>query len=175
MKVVEPGHHVELRRSASGMDSVVFSFPYRADVVDAVRGIPGRRFDWEAKEWWAPRADATAPYIQRVIERHDWLTVAPDVSEWLSRAVVGWVGRVTTGRRDGKGVFLLETVAGELEEPLASLAEEDGPWLRLPFYQGVATELLDQRGARLDPRAQRCASRLQVGQEPAPATLTLIH
>jgi superfamily II DNA or RNA helicase len=175
MKVVEPAHHVELRRSASGMDSVVFAFPYRADVVDAVRGIPGRRFDWEAKEWWAPRADATAPYIQRVIERHDWLSVAPDVSEWLSRAVTGWVGRVTTGRRDGRGAFLLETVAGELEEPLLSLAEPDGPWLRLPFTQEVATELLDARGARLDPRAQRCASRLQVGQEPAPATLTLIH
>ncbi len=175
MKVAEPAHHVELRRSPSGMDSVVFSFPYRADVVDAVRGIPGRRFDWEAKEWWAPRADATAPYVQRVIERHDWLSVAPDVTEWLSRAVTGWVGRVTTGRRDGKGVFLLETVAGELEEPLASLAVQDGPWLRLPFYQGVATELLEQRGARLDPRAQRCASRLQVGQAPAPATLTLIH
>jgi hypothetical protein len=175
MKVVEPGHHVELRRSPSGMESVVFSFPYRADTVDAIRGIPGRRFDWEAKEWWAPRADATAPYVQRVIERHDWLTVAPDVSEWLSRAVAGWVGRVTTGRRDGKGVFLLETVAGDLEEPLASMVEEEGPYLRVPFSQEAAEALLEARGARLDPRAQRCASKLQVGLEPAPATLVLVH
>src|SRR5688572_17262516 len=165
MKVVEPGHHVELRRSVAGMDSVVFAFPYRADVVEAVRGIPGRRFDWETKEWWAPRADATAPYVQRVIERHDWLSVAPEVEEWLSRAVSGWVGRVTTGRREGEGVFLLETVAGELEGLLAEQAEPDGPWLRIPFSQEAAEALLDAKGARLDPRAQRCASRLQVGQK----------
>jgi superfamily II DNA or RNA helicase len=175
MKVVEPGHHVELRRSVTGMESVVFAFPYRAEVVEAVRGIPGRRFDWESKEWWAPRADATAPYVQRVLERHDWLTVAPEVSEWLGRAVTGWVGRVTTGRRDGKGVFLLETVAGELEGIVAEQAESDGPWLRVPFSQEAAEALLDNRGARLDPRAQRCASRLQVGQDPAPASLSLVH
>ena len=30
-------------------------------------------------------------------------------------------------------------------------------------------------GARLDPRALRCATRLQVGLEPAPATLTLVE
>ena len=35
--------------------------------------------------------------------------------------------------------------------------------------------LLDLPGARLDPRALRCATRLQVGLEPAPATLTLVE
>jgi len=175
MQVVEPAHNVEIRRGATGVESVVFSFPYRADVVDVVRGIPGRRFDWEAKEWWAPRADATAPYVQRVLERHGFLTVAPDVEEWLSRAVAGWVGRVTTGRRDGVGVFLLETVAGELEPPLSDLAVPDGGWLKISFSQEAAELLLEQRGARLDARAQRCALRLQVGQTPPPATLVLIQ
>ena len=32
--------------NTQGHDSVVFCFPYRADIVDAVRAIPGRRFDW---------------------------------------------------------------------------------------------------------------------------------
>ena len=50
--------------TTTGTTHVVFAFPYRADIVDAVRAIPGRRFDWEAKEWWAPQADATAPYVQ---------------------------------------------------------------------------------------------------------------
>ena len=95
VRVADPVHNVELRRNAHGHEAVVFAFPYRADIVDAVRAIPGRRFDWQAKEWWAPRVDATAAYVQGVLERFPELDVAPEVSEWLSRAVKGWVGRVT--------------------------------------------------------------------------------
>ncbi len=95
MKAVEAGPNVVLRRDQYGHESVVFAFPYRADVVDAVRAIPGRRFDWEAKEWWAPQADATAPYVKGVLERHPWLVVDDEVELWLARAVTGWVGRVS--------------------------------------------------------------------------------
>ena len=58
MREADPVHNVELRRDRHGHESVVFAFPYRAEIVDAVRAIPGRRFDWDAKEWWAPQADA---------------------------------------------------------------------------------------------------------------------
>jgi SWI/SNF-related matrix-associated actin-dependent regulator of chromatin subfamily A-like protein 1 len=172
MRLVDPAHNVELRRNAQGHDSVVFAFPYRADIVDAVRAIPGRRFDWQAKEWWAPRADATAAYVQGVLERFPELQVAPEVTEWLGRAVKGWVGRVSTARREGRGWFVLDTVAGELPSGLE--AEDRGGRLWLPFTQEVADGLLEVAGARLDPRALRCATRLQVGQEPAPATLALV-
>jgi SWI/SNF-related matrix-associated actin-dependent regulator of chromatin subfamily A-like protein 1 len=160
MRAADPVHNVELRRNAQGHDSVVFAFPYRPDIVDAVRAIPGRRFDWEAKEWWAPRADAVAPFVKGVLERHPGLKVAPDVTEWLSRAVTGWIGRVSAGRLDGAGHFILETIAGELEPPLGAQASERGGRLWLPFTQEVADALLETRGARLDPRALRCASRL---------------
>src|SRR4051794_1981814 len=173
MRLADPVHNVELRRSEHGHDSVVFAFPYRADIVDAVRSIPGRRFDWQAKEWWAPRADATAAYVQGVLERFPELAVAPDVTEWLSRAVKGWVGRVSTARRDGRGWFVVDTVAGEL--PAELVAEERGGRLWLPFSQEGAEELLEVAGARLDPRALRCATRLQGGLTPAPATLALIE
>jgi SWI/SNF-related matrix-associated actin-dependent regulator of chromatin subfamily A-like protein 1 len=175
MRAADPVHNVELRRNSQGHDSVVFAFPYRADIVDAVRAIPGRRFDWEAKEWWAPRADAVAPFVKGVLERHPTLSVAPDVTEWLSRAVTGWIGRVTSGKYDGRGHFILDTIAGELDEPLAELAEERGGRLWLPFTRPVAEGLLEARGARLDPRALRCASRLQVDLDPAPATLSLVE
>ena len=46
------------------------------------------------------------------------------------------------------------------------------PWCP---YCWRAKRLLETKGARLDPRALRCASRLQVGQEPAPATLALVE
>ena len=103
MRVADPVHNVELRLNHHGQESVVFAFPYRADIVDAVRSIPGRRFDWEVKEWWAPRADATAPYVKGVLERFPVLSVSPEVDAWLARAVKGWVGRVTAGKRSGAG------------------------------------------------------------------------
>ena len=154
----------------------MFAFPYRADIVDAVRAIPGRRFDWQAKEWWAPRVDATAAYVQGVLERFPELDVAPEVSEWLSRAVKGWVGRVTTARRAGKGWFVLDGIAGDLPEELSAIAEERGDRRWLPFTLQVAEALLEELpGARLDQRAARCASKLQVGLDPAPATLMLVE
>jgi superfamily II DNA or RNA helicase len=172
---VEPAHNVELRLDRHGHASVVFAFPYRADVVDAVRAIPGRRFDWDAKEWWAAQADATAPYVKGVIERFPSLLVAPDVTEWLAEATSGWVGRVGAARLDGRGAFVLETISGELPDELAETAEDRGGRLWLRFSQTVADALLELRGARLDKRALRCATRLQVGQEPAPASLALIE
>jgi SWI/SNF-related matrix-associated actin-dependent regulator of chromatin subfamily A-like protein 1 len=162
VKVVEDPPNVTLRQDRYGHDHVVFAFQYKPDVVDAVRAIPGRRFDWEAKEWWAPRADATAPYVKGVLERHDWLTASDEVEVWLARAVTGWVGRVTAGRRDGVGAFLLERIAGELPDGLEPVT---------PFSHEAAEAIDALPGARLDQRASRCVQRLLVGDPPPPATL----
>ena len=174
MREADPVHNVELRVDRYGHESVVFAFPYRREVVDEVRAIPGRRFDWEAKEWWALQADQTAPYVKGVIERHPWLKVAPDVERWLAQATDGWVGRVGAGKRLGTGRFILETIAGELDDDLAPLAESAGGRLWLPFTAEVAIALGELPGSRFDERALRCAHRLRVGLEPAPATLSLI-
>jgi len=174
VRLVEPAHNVELRADHHGHAHVVFAFPYRADIVDAVRAIPGRRFDWDAKEWWAPQADSTAPYVKGVIERHPSLVVAPVVAEWLTDATSGWVGRAGAARLHGRGAFVLETISGELPDELAAVAEARGGRLWLPFAQATAEALLELRGARLDKRALRCAMRLQVSQAPAPAILALV-
>jgi SWI/SNF-related matrix-associated actin-dependent regulator 1 of chromatin subfamily A len=170
---VEPADNVELRADHHGHLHVVFAFPYRADIVDAVRAIPGRRFDWDAKEWWAPQADDTAPFVKGVIERHPSLRVADDVRAWLSEAVSGWVGRVSATRLAGRGAFALETISGDVPEELE--AEERGGRHWVPFSQAAADVLLELRGARLDKRALRCATKLQVGQEPAGASLALVE
>jgi superfamily II DNA or RNA helicase len=175
VRLVEPAANVELRTDHHGHRHVVFAFPYRADIVDAVRAIPGRRFDWDAKEWWAPQADDTAPYVKGVIERHPSLVVAEEVTAWLGEATTGWVGRVTATKLDGRGAFALETISGDLEGELAAAAEERGGRLWLPFETDVADALLELRGARLDKRALRCATRLQVGRAPAPASLALVE
>ena len=111
VREADPVHNVELRHDRHGHESVVFSFPYVREVVDAVRSIPGRRFDWDRKEWWALQADGTAPYVKGVIERHEWLKVHPDVRAWLAEAVTGWVGKV--GAQVDPGLKL-EEAAGRI-------------------------------------------------------------
>ena len=175
MREADPVHNVELRRDRHGHESVVFAFPYQREIVDAVRAIPGRRFDWDRKEWWALQADGTAPYVKGVIERHPSLNVAPDVQAWLAEAATGWVGRVGAGKLHGAGRFVLETIAGELPDELAAVADERGGRLWLPFTAEVAEALSEMRGARFDERGLRCAQRLRVGLEPAPASLSLIE
>ena len=170
---MEPADNVELRADRHGHLHVVFAFPYRADIVDAVRAIPGRRFDWDAKEWWAPQADDTAPFVKGVIERHPSLRVADDVRAWLADAAAGWVGRVSATRLEGRGAFALETISGDVPEELG--AEERGGRHWVPFSQAAADLLLELRGARLDKRALRCATKLQVGLEPAGASLALVE
>src|SRR5207249_4882907 len=71
--------NVELRVAASGEPVVVFAFPYDAALVDAMRAIPGRRFDWDAREWSVPRHDTTAAYVADVLARWPALTVDEEV------------------------------------------------------------------------------------------------
>ena len=174
VRLAEPVPNVSLRADAAGDPVVVLAFPYRPEIVDAVRGIPGRRFDWDAREWWAAATDATAPYVRGVLERFPQLTASPQVEGWLAGAASGRVGRVTAARYDGRGWFGAETISGELPEGLAGRAVERGNRWWLPFEAEVADALLELGGARLDGRAARCATRVQVGLEPPPATLTLV-
>ena len=76
-------------------------------------------------------------------------------------------------RLEGRGAFALETISGEVPEELG--AEERGGRHWVPFSQAAADVLLELRGARLDKRALRCATKLQVGLEPAGATLALVE
>ena len=169
VRLVEPAHNVELRADRHGHAHVVFAFPYRADIVDAVRAIPGRRFDWDAKEWWAPQADATAPYVKGVLERFPALSVAREVTAWLAEAVDG-LGRPRRRRpaRRPRRVRARDD-RGRAARRARRVATERGGRLWMPFSAAAAEALLELRGARLDQRALRCATRLQVGQEPAPA------
>ena len=155
---------------------VVFAFPYRADLVDAMRAIPGRRFDWDDKEWSVPQHDTVAPYVADVLARWPELVAHDDVRAWLHAVPTHWLGRVTTRRAGATGEFLVRTLAGDLPEGLASLAREvTDREATLPFADDVAELLSDLRGARLDHAAASCALRLRVGLEPPPAELVVEH
>ena len=115
------------------------------------------------------RPTTTAPYVKGVIERHPSLLVARTTSRaWLAEAATGWVGRVGGGpAATAAGAFVLETISGELPEELAASPRSAAGGSGCPFSQAAADALLELRGARLDQRALRCATRLQVGLAPA--------
>ncbi len=176
MKLVEDGPNVVLRDEASrGGRIVVLSFPYREEIVDAVRKVPGRRFDWDTREWWAPVDDWTGTHVADIVRRYPELRVSEDAQAWLSGLTARWIGVVTTGKQGARGHFVLETRAGELPHELAALARPVGRAHHMDFDAQAAELLLELRSARLDRRAQDCASRLQVGLEPPPAVLTHIE
>jgi len=170
----EPRANVELRVAASGEPVVVFAFPYSAERVAAMRAIPGRRFDWDAREWRVPRHETTAVYVADVLARWPDLVADEAVLAWLEACDLRWLGRVSTRKRDGAGQFVVRTTAGELPSSLAALAvESDVRGVVLPLTPEAAEALLDERGARLDGRAAGCASRLQLGLEPPGAALVV--
>ena len=76
MREADPVHHVELRRDRHGHESVVFSFPYVREVVDAVRevwpdGLPlffrVSATDWLGDDGWTE--DETVA-LARVLTGH---------------------------------------------------------------------------------------------------------
>jgi len=175
MRPAEPAYNVELRERPERGRVVVLSFPYRSDIVDAVRAIPGRRFDWDVREWWAPADDWAGAHVADIVRRFPELRVAGDAAAWLDGLGERWIGRVTTGKHRGRGWFICETRAGTLPERLAARATAQGAHDWLPLEQTVAEALLELPSARLDARAADCAARLQVGLSPPPAMLTLVE
>jgi SWI/SNF-related matrix-associated actin-dependent regulator of chromatin subfamily A-like protein 1 len=164
--------NVELRSDPERGELVVLAFPYREEIVNAVRKIPGRRFDWDTREWWAVCDDWVGAHVASVIERFPELTVADEASAWLTSLSSRWIGWVTAAKHDGRGWFVLETRAGTLPEALASRAVERAGREWLPLDAEVADALLDDLpGARLDGRAVGCANRLRERVAPARAAL----
>ncbi len=164
MQAVPPLDNVVLRDGVDGQ-IVVLAFPYDAHIVAAARGIPGRRFDWDRKEWWAPVDDWVAVHVAEIVERFPDLQTSAQVAHWLGGIARRWVGRVhAVPGGHGTGVYALVSRAGRLPEEIAELATEhpDGR-PRLPITAAVTEALMAQHGARLSPGAQRCAQRVLTG------------
>src|SRR4051794_22736677 len=169
MELVEDRINVELRSSADGQQIVVLGFPYDPHIVDAVRRIPGRRFDWDAREWFAPAEDWVGVHVADVLARFPDLTTTPEVDAWLAGIQERWIGTVTTVRHDKRGWFVLHTRAGTVP-PALEAVEHDGALLA-PLMKRSAQALREQPSARLDAAAARCVSMLELDLEPPAARL----
>lgn len=190
MRLVPSPPNVELREDAERGRIVVLSFPYDAHVVEVVRGIPHRRFDWDAREWWAPVDGWVALHVADIVQRFPELTVSERAAEWLAATQRRWIGHVRTARYDGRGWWELETLAGPVPEGLLEgsverPAEEEpaadgeappkAPRLLVPLTEANAHLLREQDSARLDAAAERCVQSLELGDAPPPARLIATH
>jgi hypothetical protein len=149
----------------------VLAFPYDRELVEQVRTIPHRRFDWDTREWSAPADDWSAIKVAELLERYPELTAQPEVVEWLRGVERRWIGYVRTTRYDGRGWLVLDTQAGVVPEPLCSGAVEREGKLLIPLTRSAADALRQQSSARLDIAAERCLSIIESGQVPPPARL----
>src|SRR6185436_15021154 len=112
--------------------------------------------------WWAPVEDWVAHHVADVLRRFPELVPSEDVEAWLGEVERRWLGRVSTTRYDGRGWFVLETVAGEVPQELLEGAVErpaepaqDGEraapaTLLVPLTEPNAHALRAQESARLD-------------------------
>src|SRR4051794_41793793 len=105
MQLAEERPNVELRRDPGGGSLVVLSFPYDPQVVALVRRIPGRRFDWDRREGYAPVDDWAGVHVADVVDRFPELTTSTEVDLCLGAVERRWGGSLTTARpRRGRRV-----------------------------------------------------------------------
>jgi SWI/SNF-related matrix-associated actin-dependent regulator 1 of chromatin subfamily A len=171
MEQVADRPNVELRHDREGGALVVLAFPYERGLVELVRTIPNRRFDWETREWSAPAGDWAGMKVAELLERYPELSADEEVTSWLSGVRQRWIGHVRTTRHEGRGWLVLETLAGPIPEALRSGAVERDGRLLAPLTRAAAQALREQTSARLDIAAERCLSILETGGVPPPARL----
>src|SRR5579875_3602446 len=113
--------NVTLRPAADGQgQEVVLAFPYDGHLVAAVRTLPGRRFDWDRREWSAPADGWVAAKLAVILDARPELRRSAEFDAWLAQAERRFVGYVRTAVHDGRGWFALDALAGE---PPAELRE----------------------------------------------------
>ncbi|HWC85841.1 MAG TPA: SNF2-related protein [Solirubrobacteraceae bacterium] len=172
MELVPERPNVELRRDREGERWVVLAFPYDRALVELVRTIPSRRFDWDTREWSAPSDDWAAIKVAEILERYPELTADEEVRAWLEKVERRWIGYVRTTRHDARGWWVLDTRAGRIPDALraGAVEREDGKVL-VPMTRPAAEALREQESVRLDVAAERCLAVVERGGVPPPARL----
>ena len=141
---------------------LVFDFPADDELNAAVKELPRRWFDWRRKNWRVPADPLIAAEVTGILERFEELEPDMAVRHWLDYSK-RWRALVSVGAKDGKGVFLLRTLAGD---PPDDLPED------LSFNEDTAHALQHLDGAELDDLARACARDLVRGRTPAGAELS---
>ena len=151
---------------------LVFEHPYDEELNEALRGLPGRWFNWRHKHWRVPADPRLARSVETVLARFPTLDAEPQVLAWLDDSG-SWRALATAVAHEGSGAFMLRTLSGEAPEDLAGAVRVGDDRLRLPFNQRSARLLLSLKAAQLDDLARTSAHDLLAGRTPAAAELSL--
>src|SRR5436853_4156646 len=139
--------HVRLGHDRRGRLAMIFHFPFDELLNLAVKRLPGRRFDWETREWSVPCMEHTAAEVAEMLACFPRVEVAPAVSDGLAHAA-GRPGPGTVGDVGYGPVLGLRSLAGTKPDWVEERAEEtaDGGWLVIPLDDEVASLARDQEG-----------------------------
>ena len=151
--------------------ALVFSFPFDVLLNSAVKRLPGRRFDWDARVWTVPARSETAEEIGEMLECFPRVAVAPAVSEWLSLSG-GWRASAAAWD-DGYGPVLgLRSLSGDPPRWLPErVREEREGWLVLDLEDDLAELLAELEGLDVDDLAQQALEAAASGRPGPPGAV----
>src|SRR4051812_24053842 len=154
----------------TGGFALFFRFAFDELLNAAVKRLPGRRFDWDSREWIVPARPEFAEEFAELLAVFPRIEVAPEVSAWLSDT--GWRG-VASVRDVGYGPTLaVRSLTGIapawLEE--GGSHEPDGR-VGLPLDEEVARLASEVDGLELDTVADAAVDSVLSGSEPLGARL----
>src|SRR4051812_32093196 len=132
--VQEAAAHVRLGFDRRGRRAMVFHFPFDELLNMAVKRLPGRRFDWETREWSVPCMEHTAAEVAEMLECFPRVTVTPAVQAWLATAA-GWHGLASVYDIGYGPVLAIRSLAGTKPDWVDERVEEttDGGRLLIPL------------------------------------------
>jgi superfamily II DNA or RNA helicase len=165
--------HVRLGADRRGALACVFRFPFDEDLNAAVKRIPGRRFEWDVREWTVPCDAAVAREVAALLSRFPHVVPAPAVLEWLAE-ISRW--RAHGAAWDtGDGPVIAVRSRGGTPPPalLADCREERDGWMVLPLDVDVARRVTEAEGLELDAVAAAAVRAVMAGSQPAGALLEL--
>jgi SWI/SNF-related matrix-associated actin-dependent regulator of chromatin subfamily A-like protein 1 len=163
---------VRLGSDRRGGTAFVFRFAFDELLNAAVKRLPGRRFDWDSREWIVPARPEYADEIAELLAVFPRIEVEREVSAWLSD--VGWRG-IASVRDRGYGLELaVRSLTGIPPEWLEERGGDEGDGrLSLPLDREVGELATELEGLELDSVADAAVERVLAGDEPVGAELDL--
>ncbi|HEX8855510.1 MAG TPA: DEAD/DEAH box helicase [Thermoleophilaceae bacterium] len=148
---------------------LVFRFAFDELLNAAVKRLPGRRFDWDTREWIVPARREFAEEFAELLAVFPRIQPEPEVTAWLSD--VGWAGMASV-RDVGYGpVLAVRSITGIVPEWLEERGETDADGrIVVPLDEDVAQLAYDSDGLELDTLADHAVENI-LGGAPAPSTV----